>query len=254
MSAAGRQTSHQPMPTSPLTLIACSSAIVAITWWITRDFARWKSLGPGGLPHSLAGWLAMSFLRLLKRDGRDAKRLVSTVASDERSYLGTMVRRQGSRPLVAPYPIPHRQLSDTVSSENLDRLVNLFDQEVEKNKDTVHYAQSFFEKHHDAITLKHPECGHVHALVSHGEIAHIHPSDGSMHMILSACDAKTVLDSHWGELHSLAGLFNRLPTSYTFVYAPRNEADLEAIQRILSASVTFMTKPFHPPHSLASSK
>lgn len=195
----------------------------------------------------------MSFLRLLKRDGRDPKRLASAAASDKRSYLGSLGRRPGMRPLVAPYPIPHRQLSDTVSCENLDRLVKLFDQEVEKNKDTVLYATSFFEKHHDAITLKHPECGHVHALVSHGEIAHIHPSDGSMHMILSASDAKTVLESQWGELHALAGLFNRLPTTYTFVYAPRHDADLEAIRRILSASVTFMTKPLHPSHPLESS-
>lgn len=235
------------MPTSPLTLIACLLALAAAAWWIARDFARWASLGPGGLPHSPAGWLAMSFLRLLKRDGRDPGRLASALPPDNPSHLGTMAQRQGTRPLVAPYPIPQRQLSDTASLEYLDRLMNLFDTAVENNQDTVHYAQSHFEKHHDAITLKHPECGHVYALVSHGEIAHIHPSDGSMHMVLSPCDAKTVLDGQWGELHPLAGLFNRLPISYTFVYAPRTEADLQAIQRMVSASVAFMTKA--PPSS-----
>lgn len=196
----------------------------------------------------------MSFLSLLQRDGRDPKRLASAVKSDDCSYLGTMVRRQGMRPIVAPYPIPQRQTSDTASSENIDRLVSLFDTEAEKSRDIVHYAPSFFEKHHDAITLKHPECGHAHALVSHGEIAHIHPSDGSMHMILSACDARTVLESDWGELHALAGLLNRLPNSYTFVYAPRSEADLQAIARILSASVAFMAKATHPSTPLANSK
>ena len=195
----------------------------------------------------------MSFLRLLKRDGRDPKRLASAMTTEPVGHLGPLDPRQGRRPDVSPYPIPHRQLSDTACSEDLERLLRLFDQEVEKNKDTVHYAKSFFENHHDAITLKHPECGHVHALVSHGEIAHIHPSDGSMHMILSARDAQTVLESRWGELHSLAGLFNRLPSSYTLVYAPRNEADLDAIQRILSASVTFMTTPRLPPHTQESS-
>lgn len=241
------------MPANLLILMLCAAAMAALALWVARDFARWKALGPGGLPHSPAGWLAMSFLRWLKRDGRDPRRLASAAKSEPVSHLGPLPLRPGQRPMVAPYPIPHRQLSDTAAPENLARLMSLFDKAVEQNEDTVRYAPSFFEKHHDAITLKHPECGHVHALVSHGEIAHIHPSDGSMHMILSARDAMTVLDRHWGELHSLAGLFNRLPNSYTFVYAPRNEADLDAIERILSASVTFMTQPAPPPHPQARS-
>jgi hypothetical protein len=241
------------MPSSLLTLIACLSAVAAAALWSIKDFARWKSLGPGGLPHSPAGWLAMSFLRLLKRDGRDSRRLASAVKPGSSSYLGNIVRRQGVRPIVAPQPIPQRQLNDTISSQDLARLQNLFEEEVESNQDVIHFAQSFFEKHHDAITMRHPECGHVYALISQGEIAHIHPSDGSMHMMLSPCDAKAVLENEWGELHSLAGLFNRLPVSYTFVYAPRSEADLEAVQQMLSASVAFMTKR-HPAQCTTATK
>lgn len=230
------------MPLYSFALLAGLLAIAALASWAIKDFARWKALGIGGLPHSAAGWLAMSFLRLLKRDGRQARRLDSALSSDDAGYLGALVRRQGLRPVVAPHPIPQRQLTGTISEEDLARLQQLFGREIDRNPSELHLARSFFEKHHDAITLKHPQCGHVHALVSHGEIAHIHPSDGSMHMVLSPADARLVLDRHWGELHALAGLFNRLPVSYTFVYAPRGDADFQAIQQILSASVAFMTR------------
>ena len=41
--------------------------------------------------------------------------------------------------------------------------------------------------------------------ITHAEIGHMHPTDGSMHMILSPSDAKVVIESGWGELHGLAG-------------------------------------------------
>lgn len=228
-----------------LTLSLCFIFFSAALYWAIRDYGRWKALGPGGLPHSLIGWLSMAGLRLLKRDGRNPKRLDSALsATEEHSYLGAVVRRQGMRPRVAPHPIPHRQLSETISQENLKRLQSLFDERVEANRETVQYKQSFFEKHHAAITLHDPRCGHVFALISHGEIAHIHPSDGSMHMVLSPSDAKQVLTHQWGELHSLAGFMNRLPSTYTFIYAPRTDEDFSTVKRILDASIAFMAK--HP--------
>lgn len=230
-----------------LTLSLCVLCFGAALRWATRDYARWVALGPGGLPHSPIGWLVMTGLRLFKRDGRNPHRLDAAQAAEgDQGYLGTVVRRQGMRPCVAPHPIPHRQLTDTISKDHLKRLQALFDDRVAANPESVQYKQSFFEKHHQAITLKDARCGHVFALISHGEIAHIHPSDGSMHMVLSPSDARQVLTHQWGELHSLAGFMNRLPSTYAFIYAPRTEADFSVVERVLDASIAFMAQRPRP--------
>jgi hypothetical protein len=41
------------------------------------------------------------------------------------------------------------------------------------------------------------------------ELAHIHLSEGSLHVALSPQDARRVIEKKWGELHRLSGLFYR---------------------------------------------
>ena len=76
-----------------------------------------------------------------------------------------------------------------------------------------------------------------------GEIAHIHPSDGSMHMTLSPSDAKTVIEAGWGELHPLAGLNEGLPATYIMIYSPRSTEENAVIERILKAAVEYAAGP-----------
>lgn len=226
-----------------LLLVLMSSLVVWAIRWATADYRRWVALGVGGLPHTPAGWLAMCVLRLLKRDGIQATHLKRHIQSnDDHQYLGQVMKRAGQRPLVPAYAVPQRQLTQTISVQHLAQLKSVFDAVVQTQADQVQYQQSYYEKHNEAITLCHPDCGHAYGLISHGEVAHIHPVDGSMHMVLSPTDAAKVIEAGWGELHGLAGFMNRLPVSYTFVYAPRDEREIDVVRQLLDAAVAHMTE------------
>ncbi len=212
--------------------------------WIFRDFAEWKALGPGGLPHTPTGWVAMTILRIIKRDSRKAKALTpKLLKKDQRSYLAALVKRAGTRPHIAAHPIPQRQLNDIPNKVVMANLQLMFERQVKENPEVLHWAQSNFERHNRAVVLCNAECGWSCAARWKGEIAHIHPSDGSMHMILSPRDSAKVIQQGWGELHSLSGLFGLLPASYTFIYAPRDESDLRTIEEILVAAIDNMSLP-----------
>lgn len=70
------------------------------------------------------------------------------------------------------------------------------------------------------------------------EIAHMHGSDGSMHLNLAPRDAKLVLERGWGQRHPIAGTI--LYLGDVMVYAPRNEEELEVSQKITRAAAKFM--------------
>jgi hypothetical protein len=50
-----------------------------------------------------------------------------------------------------------------------------------------------------------------------------------------------VLSAGWGERHALAGLA-RLPLTYLMVYAPRDDNEVAVIERLLDASVSYMSQ------------
>lgn len=68
------------------------------------------------------------------------------------------------------------------------------------------------------------------------EVFHSHCSaDGSSHDILSAADAKLVLDSGWGERHGFSGRVLGFPLSYVMIFAPRTMPEVETIGMIARA-------------------
>jgi hypothetical protein len=77
------------------------------------------------------------------------------------------------------------------------------------------------------------------------EFAHIHGPQGglgSWHLALSEADASAVLAAGWGELHLLAGQTlgdTPLPRGLVMVYAPRDEAEVRVVYRIVQASYAF---------------
>ncbi len=89
---------------------------------------------------------------------------------------------------------------------------------------------SAFEKHNDAIWLN--------GATALGEIAHIHPSDGSVHVVLSPTDAGWVLEAGRGELHPLVGK-GGLSSTYMLLYSPITSSDVAVIRSILDAGVAY---------------
>ncbi|MBO6918199.1 MAG: hypothetical protein JJ858_07205 [Rhizobiaceae bacterium] len=85
------------------------------------------------------------------------------------------------------------------------------------------------------------ECNHDAFMVGR-EFAHIHPhpDNGSMHVKLSAGDAKTVVDAGWGEDHYLVTQ-GHYPAGLIMVFSPRDDTELNVVKRIVAKSYTFAT-------------
>ncbi|MEM9433760.1 MAG: hypothetical protein AAGA12_07540 [Pseudomonadota bacterium] len=74
------------------------------------------------------------------------------------------------------------------------------------------------------------------------EFAHIHPhpDNGSMHVKLSAEDAKAVVDAGWGEDHYLVTQ-GQYPPGLILVFSPRDPGELETVKQIVARSYEFAT-------------
>lgn len=212
--------------------------LLALISWAWSDYRRWLALGPGGVPYNVRGWAQVTWMRLGARDPFDMSLFQGRIGTgDDLAVLGTLPIRAGDRPRIDPHPIPHRQLDQHAGDEPRRALTALFDRTIENAPALLEYQKSHFETRNDAIWLRDPEKGNPNTRAQ-GEIAHIHPSDGSMHMTLSPSDAKVVLESRWGELHTLAGTA-RLPATYMMVYSPRDAGERDVSARILQAAIEY---------------
>lgn len=223
------------MMTSRRIQAAGGAAALLAGGWAVRDYRRWRALGVGGLPPTWRGWLETTRLRLLQRD---PFRLSETDVSHAEANLTHLPRRAGERPRVGPHPVPHRQLTQHAPARVLAALDQAFADMVAAEPDRLVFAKSHFEKHNAAVTLRADASAGGGA--ANLEIGHIHPSDGSMHMILAPADADLVITRRWGERHGLAGVAFGLPLTYMLIYAPRNAAEVEVAARILAAAVRFV--------------
>ena len=71
------------------------------------------------------------------------------------------------------------------------------------------------------------------------EVFHTHEVDGSAHTILSAKDAALVIERGWGERHGLSGRALGFPLTYTMIYAPRDEHDIDTVCKIAKAAARY---------------
>ena len=206
------------------------------------DYERWRGLGVGGIPNTPAGWLQVSWLRTQKREAKDPAVFRPLVGQPgDGRWLKPIPQRQGPRPNVGSHPVPHRQTDQPGSLRGRVAALDHFDARAAREPDVIAYRTSFFEKHSDAITVVKLDRAPEVVRVAHGEVAHIHPSDGSMHMILSPTDAITVLETGWGERHPLAGDYPNMPLTYVFVYSPRTIEEADVIRQILEAAASYAT-------------
>ncbi|MGZ8556930.1 MAG: luciferase domain-containing protein [Chitinophagaceae bacterium] len=147
--------------------------------------------------------------------------------------------REGQKPTIAPFAVPHRQMNqhnDTVI-RNLQK--KIFDAQVADVYYNLVYKMIYLERNSAGIFLKDSAAGNASVVpISHAEVGHIHPTDGSMHIILSPSDTKAIIEKGWGELHGLAGQ-DRAAKTYMMIYAPRNEMELVITKSILEAAVKY---------------
>ena len=225
----------------PIAPLAGAALIVAAGAWVYRDFHAWLRLGSGGLPPTFKGWLRTTRWRMQKLDPLDMTRLRRLRNSDgDIPVLADLPVRSTARPRIGPHPVPHRQLTQHASEPIIQALQTAFDEAVAENGSSVVYALSHFEKHTQAITCREVGADPVQG-ASHGEIAHIHGHDGSMHMILSPSDAVLAVEKGWAELHGLAGKGAGLPATYTLVYSPQHYEDVAVAARLVRAAIAYMT-------------
>ncbi|WP_255175998.1 luciferase domain-containing protein [Rhodococcus sp. 06-1474-1B] len=187
---------------------------------VKNDYTTWRALGPGGLPANVGGWLIATALRPLSR--RDLMTVAGASPAGRHWHLEP---RRGPRPTIAPYPIPHRQLTDRATPVLTDRITGAVTTEARTNN-RYHLARSHFERRGDALYLTDVTTAAPWISRTNGEILHVHETEGSMHVVMQPEDAQTVISAGWGELHPLAGRPGLgLPETYVFLYAPRDSDD-----------------------------
>lgn len=152
--------------------------------------------------------------------------------------------RPGNRPPHVPdFVAPQRQTTDTVSGETKKAMSGFLDALVAANPGALQTQTSVLEGPVPAMAMKvfqsMPETSRPGVLTcTRGEMCHIHPPDGTTHLVLSLADQKTVIGLGWGRRHRLSG-GGLLPWNYTFIYAPRDEEEVAVWKRIAVAGARF---------------
>lgn len=115
---------------------------------------------------------------------------------------------------------------------------------------TLHIATSVLEGQVDALFVRRPPVQDVigdklstrilSTMAPWLEVAHVHDSDGSLHISLSPAGAAEVVRKGWGTRHRLSGKF-RIPSSYTMLYAPRDDVEIARIKEIIASGVEYVS-------------
>lgn len=195
-----------------------------------RDYEAWLALGPGGLPANVGGWLTATLLRSFSREPFSVG-VYGTAPAPAGPLM--LEPRRGPRPVMAPWPVPHRQQTDVPSAAMREATVRLPAELVADEPRALRLATSKFERHGSAVFVLSPGARAPWVRGSRNEAVHVHPSDGSLHVVLHPADARVVIDAGWGQRHPLSGVpLLGLPVSYLSIYAPRTDAELEIVRTI----------------------
>ncbi|KAJ7178575.1 hypothetical protein C8R43DRAFT_973818 [Mycena crocata] len=223
--------------------LALAVIVAAGTPLVLDNYRQFVALGEGGFTRfGPFGWLLAT---LLTGFGRE------TVSTAEYSkdvnmgrWLDVPVERRGVRPTTGWHCVPHRQIDRLPSKDIAQRLDAIFEKHVAANQTLVQVVTSPHERIHPGMVI-HPDIASPHndAEQALREIAHVHPADHSLHVVLSPADCKTVIELGWAERHPISGVSRIIPVpnTYLLVYAPRDEEELEVVERILVASIGYMT-------------
>ncbi|EXJ94999.1 hypothetical protein A1O1_00117 [Capronia coronata CBS 617.96] len=251
-----------PQPTaSPISIPSILSAttltvfLISLVYWCVQDFRLYISLGPGGPPYNIWGWLLTSFIVR-----------PFTLAADETTWTGdypdtgchkeieALPERARGRPVVLGIA-PQRQLTQLAEPDMNKRVLSLLSSAVQNNPKLLQQRLSEFEKHHIALFV-HPSLFSKPAnlpetaIRSRGELGHIH-DETSLHLYFSPADAKVIIEKGWAERHRCARtqpwwfgckkFMFKIGDTFLLLYAPRDEAEFGVLKTLIRASARFMT-------------
>jgi hypothetical protein len=241
------QTLYSLLPeTRILALSAVSIALIALSFPVYSDYCAWLGLSRGGLPHNFFGYILQNIVSPLRISNTydttpfsSPKILTQAGKYADVSFLQSseLPSRKGSRPTIGKWVLPQRQISSPSPPAVKAALRAHMDYLATSRPDELHIATSAWEKHGPALFVSHPKEGSM-ATKNKNEIVHLHEFDGSVQLILTPKDAKTVLEKGWGERFGLSGVV--VESGYVMIYAPRDEEELEVVKRVVGACLRYL--------------
>ncbi|KAG6354461.1 hypothetical protein INS49_004478 [Diaporthe citri] len=227
--------------------------------YLRRDYLRFLSLGRGGRPSTVRGWLQNKLYKFLLMDiiGVD---ILSTPFVDPLLepyngglYTFAIPQRLGDRPEIIGVG-PMRQRTDAIPGA--ERWIRNLFVEVGLTDPEVFRYQTSYLTGLPALTRNLPEAppnGTPGAVTEWGgEIAHVRP-DGSTMICLHPSDADELIELGWGQRNPLAVMnetwlwkfFHHrilrtrtpLPHNMVIVYAPRDEVEQNVFNCILACAL-----------------
>ena len=256
------------LPTVVL-IVLFISLLSSLYFLILLDYRLFLSIGPGGTPSTPAGYIKITLLHLIARSKTNVLIPPPNCPRNLRfrpyfKSLEVLPRRNKSRPRTAGLA-PQRQITQKGSLQDVYNLATALRELVGKNPATIQEGRSCFEKHsiglfltpsladydlfnvhnnnnqpltsspspsltssHSMLVQRNPTCGIP------PEIAHMHDSEGSLHLTLHPRDAAIVIERGWGERHPLAGRW--LLEGFMMIYAPKGEDELATVMEIVRAA------------------
>ncbi|CAJ2504940.1 Uu.00g123340.m01.CDS01 [Anthostomella pinea] len=228
--------------------VAGGTALLAFLNFAYQDYRAYVALGPHGLPDTFRGWCTQLQMVLISRPEKettvpapwsmaDMVRAYGTNAA--RSFLTRPLSpRSGSRPQLCKYVAPQRQMNDRASQTMKEDMFAYLRTLAEVNPAVLQVGNSFLEGPvPGALQLRQDVDIPDFLTKTKGEIAHIHPPDGSTHLELSPADSKTVIELGWGQRHRLSGPY--IPWGYTLVYAPKDRREMEEWKNVVGAAARY---------------
>ncbi|RAL03669.1 uncharacterized protein BO80DRAFT_422614 [Aspergillus ibericus CBS 121593] len=161
------------------------------------------------------------------------------------SYLPSapLPQRRNPRPHIIPRILPQRQYPEPISPATRSRLHSLIPDLASAHPGLFELKPSHTEgKTADGLyareDLKTPNSVVKETVGLAREIAHVHPAENSLHVWLSERDAKNVIEGGWGMRFPPVG---GVPPGWIFVYAPRDDGEMDVVESIVKAAVGWVT-------------
>jgi hypothetical protein len=230
------------------TPLLASAAVGGATFFLIAylDYRHYCSLGDHGLPGNFYGWRKQ--LQMSRKARKDtiipAPYNLDEVAKEYGPHAltsfveGPLLAREGVRPKIPGFVVPQRQITKIASPAMKERMFAYLESLVRANSTVLQSELSRLEGPVPAVQLLSFLIPPPFLKSTRGEITHIHPPDGSTHLVLSLEDSRFVIEKGWGQRHRLSG-GGMLPWSYTLVYAPRDEGEFDVWKGIVVAAARF---------------